>query len=175
MECFLVLCLYCRKFFWKLTSGALKNSCIKIFIGITTSLKFEIILCFMFLFFVLFSLKFILLYWIRQFPFFWNNKLTIFFSFQKNRRYLEKYWGEISLLFFFCLLLYIVSQWNQKLKLFKLSKDEILKAAIMKYGKNQWARISSLLVRKTPKQCKARWYEWLDPSIKKVLFHFVNN
>jgi pre-mRNA-splicing factor CDC5/CEF1 len=23
-------------------------------------------------------------------------------------------------------------------------------------------------VRKTPKQCKARWYEWLDPSIKKV-------
>jgi len=23
-------------------------------------------------------------------------------------------------------------------------------------------------VRKTPKQCKARWYEWLDPSIKKI-------
>lgn len=23
-------------------------------------------------------------------------------------------------------------------------------------------------MRKTPKQCKARWYEWLDPSIKKV-------
>lgn len=38
----------------------------------------------------------------------------------------------------------------------------------MQYGKNQWARISSLLVRKTPKQCKARWYEWLDPSIKKT-------
>lgn len=37
-----------------------------------------------------------------------------------------------------------------------------------KYGMNQWARISSLLVRKTPKQCKARWYEWLDPSIKKI-------
>ena len=38
----------------------------------------------------------------------------------------------------------------------------------MKYGKNQWARISSLLTRKTPKQCKARWFEWLDPSIRKV-------
>jgi pre-mRNA-splicing factor CDC5/CEF1 len=38
----------------------------------------------------------------------------------------------------------------------------------MKYGKNQWARISSLLVRKTPKQCKARWFEWIDPSIKKT-------
>ncbi|KAK4048219.1 Pre-mRNA-splicing factor cef1 [Microbotryomycetes sp. JL201] len=46
--------------------------------------------------------------------------------------------------------------------------DEILKAAISKYGKNQWARISSLLVRKTPKQCKARWMEWLDPAIKKT-------
>ncbi len=38
----------------------------------------------------------------------------------------------------------------------------------MKYGLNQWARISSLLVRKSAKQCKARWYEWLDPSIKKT-------
>ena len=47
-------------------------------------------------------------------------------------------------------------------------EDEILKVAVMKYGKNQWARISSLLVRKTPKQCKARWNEWLDPSIKKT-------
>jgi pre-mRNA-splicing factor CDC5/CEF1 len=50
----------------------------------------------------------------------------------------------------------------------KNTEDEILKAAVMKYGINQWARISSLLVRKSAKQCKARWYEWLDPSIKKV-------
>ncbi|CAO1637653.1 unnamed protein product [Sympodiomycopsis kandeliae] len=50
----------------------------------------------------------------------------------------------------------------------KNTEDEILKAAISKYGMNQWARISSLLTRKTPKQCKARWYEWLDPSIKKT-------
>ncbi|KAI8834452.1 pre-mRNA splicing factor component-domain-containing protein [Chytriomyces cf. hyalinus JEL632] len=50
----------------------------------------------------------------------------------------------------------------------KNTEDEILKAAVMKYGKNQWARISSLLTRKTPKQCKARWFEWLDPSIKKT-------
>ncbi|NWW33739.1 CDC5L protein, partial [Panurus biarmicus] len=47
-------------------------------------------------------------------------------------------------------------------------KDEILKAAVMKYGKNQWSRIASLLHRKSAKQCKARWYEWLDPSIKKT-------
>jgi hypothetical protein len=37
-------------------------------------------------------------------------------------------------------------------------QDEILKAAVMKYGLNQWARISSLMVRKSAKQCKARWY-----------------
>lgn len=49
-----------------------------------------------------------------------------------------------------------------------VAQDEILKAAVMKYGLNQWARISSLLNRKSAKQCKARWYEWLDPSIKKT-------
>eukprot|EP01135_Chromosphaera_perkinsii_P003205 Nk52_evm12s238 gene=Nk52_evmTU12s238 len=52
--------------------------------------------------------------------------------------------------------------------IWKNTEDEILKAAVMKYGKNQWARISSLLHRKSAKQCKARWNEWLDPSIKKT-------
>ncbi|KAG6029238.1 Pre-mRNA-splicing factor cef1, partial [Claviceps citrina] len=47
-------------------------------------------------------------------------------------------------------------------------EDEILKASVSKYGLNQWARVSSLLARKTAKQCKARWSEWLDPSIKKI-------
>ncbi|OCK75307.1 pre-mRNA-splicing factor cef-1 [Lepidopterella palustris CBS 459.81] len=47
-------------------------------------------------------------------------------------------------------------------------EDEVLKAAVSKYGLNQWARVSSLLARKTAKQCKARWTEWLDPSIKKT-------
>ena len=50
----------------------------------------------------------------------------------------------------------------------KNSEDEILKAGIMKYGKNNWARVASLLPRKSSKQCKARWMEWLDPSIKKT-------
>ena len=38
----------------------------------------------------------------------------------------------------------------------------------MKHGTNSWSRIASFLSRKTPKQCKARWYEWLDPSVKKT-------
>eukprot|EP00971_Amphidinium_carterae_P131593 2606019-Amphidinium_carterae.1 len=45
---------------------------------------------------------------------------------------------------------------------------EVLKAAVMKYGLNNWSRVASLLARKSPKQCKARWYEWLDPNVKKT-------
>ncbi|XP_042611519.1 LOW QUALITY PROTEIN: cell division cycle 5-like protein [Cyprinus carpio] len=48
------------------------------------------------------------------------------------------------------------------------SDDEILKSGCNEHGKNQWSRIASLLHRKSAKQCKARWYEWLDPSIKKT-------
>ncbi|KAH7543309.1 hypothetical protein FEM48_Zijuj02G0170700 [Ziziphus jujuba var. spinosa] len=58
----------------------------------------------------------------------------------------------------------------------KNTEDEILKAAVMKYGKNQWARISSLLVRKSAKQCKARWKlilflltEWTREEDEKLL------
>ena len=47
-------------------------------------------------------------------------------------------------------------------------EDEVLKASVSKYGRHHWARVSSLLARKTPKQCKARWFEWLDPSIRKI-------
>jgi pre-mRNA-splicing factor CDC5/CEF1 len=50
----------------------------------------------------------------------------------------------------------------------KNSEDEILKAAVMKYGLNQWPRVASLLNRKSAAQCKGRWYEWLDPAIKKT-------
>lgn len=50
----------------------------------------------------------------------------------------------------------------------KNSEDEVLKAAVMKYGLNNWSRVASLLARKSPKQCKARWYEWLDPTVKKT-------
>eukprot|EP00913_Durusdinium_trenchii_P018570 g17450.t1 len=50
----------------------------------------------------------------------------------------------------------------------KNSEDEVLKAAVMKYGLNNWPRVASLLARKSPKQCKSRWYEWLDPSVKKT-------
>ena len=57
---------------------------------------------------------------------------------------------------------------NVKGGVWRNTEDEILKAAVMKYGMTQWSRIASLLHRKSAKQCKARWNEWLDPSIKKT-------
>lgn len=44
-------------------------------------------------------------------------------------------------------------------------EDEIVKAAVMKYGLNQWSRVASLLTNKSAKQAKARWFEWLNPAI----------
>jgi pre-mRNA-splicing factor CDC5/CEF1 len=57
---------------------------------------------------------------------------------------------------------------NLKGGVWKNSEDEILKAAVQKYGKQQWARVASLLNKKTAKQSKARWLEWLDPAIRKT-------
>jgi hypothetical protein len=61
---------------------------------------------------------------------------------------------------------------NLKGGAWKNSEDEILKAGIMKYGTKKWGSIASLLHKKTPKQCKERWNEWLDPAIKKVCMAF---
>lgn len=59
-------------------------------------------------------------------------------------------------------------RFNVNQSLWKNSEDEILKASVMKYGLNQWGRIASLFAKRTAKQCKARWDEWLDPHIKKT-------
>ncbi len=47
-------------------------------------------------------------------------------------------------------------------------EDEVLKAAVMKYGKKQWPRVASLLHRRPADMCKARWFAWLEPGIKKT-------
>lgn len=46
-------------------------------------------------------------------------------------------------------------------------EDQILKAAVSKYGLTQWSRVASLLTRKSAKQAKARWDEWLNPQLNK--------
>ena len=48
-------------------------------------------------------------------------------------------------------------------------EDELLKAGIAKYGYNSWDRCASLLNSgKSAAQCKSRWFNWLDPTIKKT-------
>lgn len=47
-------------------------------------------------------------------------------------------------------------------------EDQILRAAVSKYGLTQWARVSSLLPKKTAKQAKARWNEYLNPTINRT-------
>ncbi|SCU83342.1 LAME_0C04808g1_1 [Lachancea meyersii CBS 8951] len=44
-------------------------------------------------------------------------------------------------------------------------EDQILKAAIEKYGTHQWSKIASLLQKKTARQCELRWNEYLNPSL----------
>ena len=44
-------------------------------------------------------------------------------------------------------------------------EDQILKAAIQKYGTHQWSKVASLLQKKTARQCQSRWNEFLNPSL----------
>lgn len=44
-------------------------------------------------------------------------------------------------------------------------EDQILKAAIQKYGTHQWSKVASLLQKKTAKQCESRWTEYLNPNL----------
>lgn len=47
-------------------------------------------------------------------------------------------------------------------------EDQILRAAVSKYGLTQWSRVASLLPKKTAKQAKARWNEYLNPTIDRT-------
>ncbi|CCD27296.1 Cef1p NDAI_0K01050 [Naumovozyma dairenensis CBS 421] len=44
-------------------------------------------------------------------------------------------------------------------------EDQILKAAIQKYGTHRWSKIASLLHKKTARQCEIRWNEYLNPTL----------
>ncbi len=55
----------------------------------------------------------------------------------------------------------------------KNTEDEILKAAVMKYGKNQWSRISSLLVRKSAKQCKVPHHRVCSRTVRATMWRRI--
>ncbi|AQZ14933.1 CEF1 (YMR213W) [Zygosaccharomyces parabailii] len=44
-------------------------------------------------------------------------------------------------------------------------EDQIVKAAIQKYGTHQWSKVASLLQKKSAKQCQIRWNEYLNPRL----------
>ncbi|GAV50180.1 hypothetical protein ZYGR_0U00360 [Zygosaccharomyces rouxii] len=44
-------------------------------------------------------------------------------------------------------------------------EDQIVKAAIQKYGTHQWSKIASLLQHKSARQCQIRWDEYLNPRL----------
>jgi len=44
-------------------------------------------------------------------------------------------------------------------------EDELLKAALSKYGVHEWGRIASLLPRRSARDCKERWSQRLAPTL----------
>ena len=45
------------------------------------------------------------------------------------------------------------------------TEDAIVRAAVMKYGLHHWRRVAALVPPRTADECRARWSEWLDPSL----------
>ena len=52
-------------------------------------------------------------------------------------------------------------------KQFTISEDLILYKYICKYGAKNWNCAASILTGRTPKQCRDRWHNHLDPNINK--------
>ncbi|KAF6004618.1 CDC5 cell division cycle 5-like protein [Cyanidiococcus yangmingshanensis] len=46
------------------------------------------------------------------------------------------------------------------------AEEQVLRAAVEKYGTNQWGRVASLLPNKAPSQCQEHFYNHLDPALK---------
>jgi len=47
------------------------------------------------------------------------------------------------------------------------TQDQLLKTAIRRYGMQHWKKIATLFVpTKNPNECRARWFAWLDPTLK---------
>lgn len=54
---------------------------------------------------------------------------------------------------------------NSKTAVWSNLEDQIVKAAIQKYGTHQWSKIASLLQHKSARQCQIRWDEYLNPRL----------
>lgn len=55
---------------------------------------------------------------------------------------------------------YIKGAWTEE-------EDELLRSLVAKYGPKRWSLIAQNLPGRIGKQCRERWYNHLDPSVKK--------
>ena len=51
---------------------------------------------------------------------------------------------------------------------FKAEEDELLRELVMKYGENDWKRISKLMKNRSVRQCKDRWLQYLSPAANRT-------
>ena len=58
------------------------------------------------------------------------------------------------------------SSFSQKRKYFTKQEDELLKVAAMLYGERSWNLIAESVPGRTPKQCRDRWVNYLQPSLQ---------
>lgn len=61
---------------------------------------------------------------------------------------------------------------NLQKRPFKPHEDQIIVSHILKNGPKNWAIPAKLLPGRTPKQCRERWHNHLDPSINKGPWKF---
>lgn len=55
---------------------------------------------------------------------------------------------------------------SPKRKYFTKEEDELLREAALMYGERSWSLIAECVPGKTPKQCRDRWANYLQPSLK---------
>ena len=51
---------------------------------------------------------------------------------------------------------------------FKAEEDELLRELVLKYGENDWKRISKLMKNRSVRQCKDRWLQYLSPNANRT-------
>ena len=55
---------------------------------------------------------------------------------------------------------------NSKRKLFTKEEDQLLKIAALRFNQGSWNDIAKCVPGRTPKQCRDRWTNYLQPSLK---------
>jgi hypothetical protein len=56
---------------------------------------------------------------------------------------------------------------NQKKKQFSIEEDQFLVLFVAKYGLTRWSLLASQMENRTPKQCRERWHNHLNPQINR--------